>query len=362
VAYAYNTAKCSATDASPFELVYGRKAEGPANRVFDMNLINTDVKQYKTNITLRLKEAYEQVRTFQRHRAEEMRDRANKTRQETSVQAGDVVLLYDPRVQTGIPKRCQTHWLPTRFIVVEVAKADDGKIGVVATIQDPESGKTQKVHVSRLRKYAAYTPEADADVDAGLAPQVQPSNPAQRIPDAARTHTQTGTNLFENAPLTTQSVDEELKSSAKKRNQEAKSANKALADDSHLYVKSGTPSVGLDMIKDLGIDDYVIYTLPAKGGTRWYVGQVIEELEGKRIGLHALNTYDSKQTLENQRWLPSYWDPRVEKEHFCTEPDDHYQIFNVDVSHSQIIQAKFKLDRYRKLPAQVLKFLAANKP
>ena len=156
IAYAYNTSYVEPIKTSPYELVFGRKADGPAERQYETQLIRADVDTYNTRMTARLKEAYQQVREHQKRAAEEMKAIKNAKREESKLQVGDAVWLYDPRIVTGLPKRCQTHWLPRQYHIVDIP-TDPKQSGVVVTIADSD-GKQQKVHVSRLKKYNGYNP------------------------------------------------------------------------------------------------------------------------------------------------------------------------------------------------------------
>jgi hypothetical protein len=140
--YVYNTTTHTATECTPFELVYGFKSEVPS-ALRDSPSIQYNYEDYLTELKGRLQTAHEVARRKLISRKEKSKEQYDKKTKPFELDAGQQVLLYDETVRRGRSKKRSPQYIgPYEVLSVN---------GVNATIKKGRT--TQQVHVNRLKPF-----------------------------------------------------------------------------------------------------------------------------------------------------------------------------------------------------------------
>ena len=140
--YVYNTTTHTATELTPFELVYGFKSEVPS-ALRDSPSIQYNYEDYLTELKGRLQTAHEVARQKLILHKEKSKEQYDKGTEPFKLEVGQQVLLYDETVRRGRSKKLSPQYIgPYEVLSVN---------GVNATIKKGRG--TQRVHVNRLKPF-----------------------------------------------------------------------------------------------------------------------------------------------------------------------------------------------------------------
>jgi hypothetical protein len=141
-AYVYNTTIHTATECTPFELVYGFKSEMPS-ALRGSPSVQYNYEDYLTELKGRLQTAHEMARKNLISRKEKSKVQYDKRAEPFELKVGQQVLLYDETVRRGRSRKLSPQYLgPYEVLSVN---------GVNATIKKGRT--TQQVHVNRLKPF-----------------------------------------------------------------------------------------------------------------------------------------------------------------------------------------------------------------
>lgn len=132
--FAYNSTKHSTTHKSPFEITFGRIPDMPYDFPVEHSFHNW------SDHLERLKQIQDIVRTTMKIEQEKYRERENRKRKQYVHEEGDVVLLLDPIVPSGISKKLyRPYWQKCKVI----KRHND----LVYTVRSLVTRKTHKVNI-----------------------------------------------------------------------------------------------------------------------------------------------------------------------------------------------------------------------
>jgi transposase InsO family protein len=140
--YVFNNSTHTATQYSPFELVYGFKAIMPSV-LQENHSVQYNYDDYVAELKNRLQTAHLVARERLLHAKEKSKEHYDKTSKPFSFQAGEKVLLYDETVRRGRSRKLCSQWLGP-YEIVSIDKVN-------ATIK--KGRHSQKVHVNRLKHF-----------------------------------------------------------------------------------------------------------------------------------------------------------------------------------------------------------------
>ena len=144
---AYRSSVHSSTKQTPAMLMLGREIHLPVDLMFqDPSDTATTVPDYATNLRDRLQHAYKNARKSGATAQNRQKTLYDKRAVHHELKVGDSVRLHIPAIKPGTTPKFHRPWKGP-FTILE--KIDD----VVYRIAD-QSGKTQTVHVDRLKKSA----------------------------------------------------------------------------------------------------------------------------------------------------------------------------------------------------------------
>ena len=104
-AFVYINHPIEAIGTSPFELIFGRVPNVPADILHGEEPLRLDNEQYSINLKERLRIANEYSQEVQRKVKERESARYNEKHKETDVKVGDWVTMYRPETKKGMPKK-----------------------------------------------------------------------------------------------------------------------------------------------------------------------------------------------------------------------------------------------------------------
>lgn len=151
VTFAYNTSYIETIEESPFFMLYGRDPRLPIDVILGSPEVEkVDLKQYKLELTARLRDAYTEVRKLQAEARAKNKFLYDKGKQTVDYSVNDWVLVWIPvkRIEEkkGIARKLLRRWQgPFRVLM---KKSD-----VNYVVQHFETRKNMTVHVDRMAKY-----------------------------------------------------------------------------------------------------------------------------------------------------------------------------------------------------------------
>jgi hypothetical protein len=140
--YVYNTTTHTATECTPFELVYGFKSEVPS-ALRDSPSVHYNYKDYLTELKGRLQTAHEVARQKLILRKETSKEQYEKETEPVKLDVGQQVLFYDETIRRGRLKKLSPQYIGP----YEVLSVKGGNAMI------KKGHYTQQVHVNRLKPF-----------------------------------------------------------------------------------------------------------------------------------------------------------------------------------------------------------------
>jgi len=141
--FTYNTTPHTATGYTPFELIYGHRAELPTAL--------TKPPKPTYNYDDYAQELKERLRATNRLAREHVKDEKTKAKiqydkgaKETTFKVGDKILMFDETLRRGRSKKLESLWTGPYTIIEKNSKVN-------YTIK--KGRKTMRVHVNRLKQF-----------------------------------------------------------------------------------------------------------------------------------------------------------------------------------------------------------------
>lgn len=108
ILYAYRTSICTSTGYTPFELVFGRKANMPPDLLYDIEGAQLDKERDRgISVSKSMREAYRFVRIRQQQVSAANAKARDARRKDISFQVGDLVIQFDPSADKQGPHKFQ---------------------------------------------------------------------------------------------------------------------------------------------------------------------------------------------------------------------------------------------------------------
>ncbi len=150
VNYSYNTGARSSTGNSPYELLLGRKPRLP----IDLLLVPSPQELSSTpelvqKLAARLRKVQGVARAVNQTAQVKMKKRYDARARQVSFKQGDLVLRRIERYQAGTSCKLAPFWDGPHRVVYAPTDAPN----VIIRLFDHLSGKHEKVHVIRFKKY-----------------------------------------------------------------------------------------------------------------------------------------------------------------------------------------------------------------
>jgi hypothetical protein len=177
--FSYNICVNESTGYSPFELVYQRVPALPADLAVELQVeVPINHRDYSVNAAVRMRAAFLHVREVQQRAAEKNRERRLRSAKAIEFQANDMVLKWEPSLQTDkvddktkgripIPGKWKDTWSGPHLVRGVLPSIGSHPDGNKYSIQLAGSGKTEAVHVNMLH---LFTPWSDTVLSSSYDP------------------------------------------------------------------------------------------------------------------------------------------------------------------------------------------------
>ena len=167
VCFAYNTARQDSTGFSPFFLLYGREPILPIDLALgaDPNPLLDATREdleHASRLLFDLASARELVQLRLRQAKNKQKTAFDSGRRELSFNTGDLVLVYKPVRKVGLVSKLLHRWLGP-FRVIRKTTAVNYEI-----IRESGRGKTDIVHVERMKRYFEAQPPIEVPLTAPM--------------------------------------------------------------------------------------------------------------------------------------------------------------------------------------------------